>query len=54
VGDERAETYLRLMAEPLTVPLTGPQDTIEVQVSGGRHGVRAVLPVRGVPEIADT
>jgi hypothetical protein len=49
------DTEFRLrLVPPLTVPLTGPQDTIEVQVSGGRHGVRAVLPVRGVPEIADT
>jgi hypothetical protein len=48
-----AEFRLRLVP-PLTLPLAGPLDTIEVEVSGGSGRVRAVVPVRGGPGMADT
>ncbi len=44
-----AEFRLRLIP-PLSVPL----EAVEVLVEAGRSGVRAVVPVRGVPEMPDT
>jgi hypothetical protein len=61
VGDERAETYLRLRAagEPLTLddgmqafwlrltpPLATLTDAVEVVVTGPAARVRATVPVR--------
>ena len=48
MGDERAETYLRLVP-----PLAAAQDTIELLATGGSAQIRAVVPVRGAPAMPD-
>jgi hypothetical protein len=69
VGDDRAETYLRRLAETevrrvlgalpafwlrLTPPLSVRPDTIEMVVTGQATRVGALVPVREAHGMADT
>ena len=49
MGNERAETYLRLVPA-----LAAPPETIEVVVTGASARIRAVVPIRGTAEMPDT
>jgi hypothetical protein len=49
VGGQRAETYLRLLAEVqlrLTPPLAAVPDTAEIVVTGPATRVRVTVPVK--------